>query len=193
MPRVRLLFDELLPQVVARALRELGFRVSHVGNVDDGSPAYGASDEEVLAHARQTNQVIVTSNHDMIVLCAEQVASVVWTDPRGRQFRRAELVVVAFGGIEQFSKRCPTRRRPCAYGCCARRPRCCRWNAQPSWRHGGCAGCDRGSALLVDVVRASRSTAWGDPSDRPLACKPSASALRRTWSELLDSADHSNH
>lgn len=104
MPRVRLLFDELLPQVVARALRELGFRVSHVGNVDDGSPAYGASDEEVLAHARQTNQVIVTSNHDMIVLCAEQVASVVWTDPRGRQFRRAELVVVAFGGIERWEQ-----------------------------------------------------------------------------------------
>lgn len=41
----------------------------------------------------------MTSNHDMVLLCAEEGESVIWIDPRGRQFLRNELVVVAFEGI----------------------------------------------------------------------------------------------
>jgi hypothetical protein len=58
----------------------------------------------VLAHARRTNQVVVTSNHDMIMLCAEENESVIWIDPRGRQFRRAEFVPLVFGRVEEWQK-----------------------------------------------------------------------------------------
>jgi hypothetical protein len=58
----------------------------------------------VLAHAKKTNQVVVTSNHDMIVLCAEQQESVIWIDPRGRQFRRTEFVPLVFGRVEEWQQ-----------------------------------------------------------------------------------------
>lgn len=98
-PRIRLLFDELLPASVARALNELGFRTSHVGDERHQQPPRGSSDERVLDHASATNQIVVTSNHDMIMLCAERQQSVVWIDPRGRQFRHDELALVAFQGV----------------------------------------------------------------------------------------------
>lgn len=78
------------------ALRLLGYNASWVGNDADGAPARGSSDEDVLDHAKRTGQVVVTSNHDMILLCAEQEESVVWLDPRGRQFKRDEMVVLVF-------------------------------------------------------------------------------------------------
>ena len=58
----------------------------------------------MLTHARRTNQVVVTSNHDMIMLCAEENESVIWIDPRGRQFRRAEFVPLVFGRVEEWQK-----------------------------------------------------------------------------------------
>ncbi len=58
----------------------------------------------MLAHAKRTNQVVVTSNHDMILLCAEEGESVIWIDPRGRQFRRAEFVALAFGRVEEWQE-----------------------------------------------------------------------------------------
>jgi hypothetical protein len=78
------------------ALRVLGYNASWVGNDADGAPITGSSDEDVLGHAKRTGQVVVTSNHDMILLCAEQEESVVWLDPRGRQFKRDEQVVLVF-------------------------------------------------------------------------------------------------
>lgn len=101
---MRLLFDELLPPGVARALHELGFSTSHVGHDGHGQPPRGSDDPTVLAHAAATNQVVVTYNHDMIVLCAERRQPVVWLDPRGRQFRHDELAVVAFSGIEAWQR-----------------------------------------------------------------------------------------
>ncbi|MGQ0847723.1 MAG: DUF5615 family PIN-like protein [Actinomycetota bacterium] len=97
-----MLFDEVLSPKVARALRELGFNTSHVGNVEDGAPPKGTSDRGILAHAKATGQVVVTSNHDMILLCEEQGESVIWIDPRGRQFRVDELALVAFKGIVEW-------------------------------------------------------------------------------------------
>jgi predicted nuclease of predicted toxin-antitoxin system len=79
---VQLLFDEAVSARVARALAELGFRVSHVGG--PGQPARGCDDATVIAAARRSNQVIVTSNADMVVLCAEEGESVIWLDPRDR-------------------------------------------------------------------------------------------------------------
>ena len=69
--KIRLLWDELLSHRVPQALRVLGFNVSHVGNHGDGAPPKGSTDREVLDHARSTNQIIVTSNHDMMLLCIE--------------------------------------------------------------------------------------------------------------------------
>ncbi|MBV8984246.1 MAG: DUF5615 family PIN-like protein [Acidimicrobiia bacterium] len=101
---MRLLFDELLPAKVARALRALGFRVSYVGADEDNQPARGSSDEEVLAHAQKTNQVVVTYNHDMLLLCAERNETVIWIDSRGRQLRFPAMARLAFDGIEEWER-----------------------------------------------------------------------------------------
>ncbi|MGH9269953.1 MAG: DUF5615 family PIN-like protein [Ilumatobacteraceae bacterium] len=97
-----MLFDELLSWPVARALRELGFRASHVGHEGDNAPSRGSADDVVLDYARTTNQIVVTSNHDMILLCAEENESVIWIDPRGRQLKRTELVPLVFGRVEEW-------------------------------------------------------------------------------------------
>lgn len=101
---MRLLWDELLSPRVPRALRELGLPTTHVGSADHGVPERGSSDEEVLAFAQQRNQVIVTSNHDMMELCAEAAQRFVWIDPRGRQLRLAEQVVLVFTQIERWER-----------------------------------------------------------------------------------------
>jgi predicted nuclease of predicted toxin-antitoxin system len=101
-PRQRFLFDELLPWKVASALHVLGFRTSHVGHVEHGQPPRGSSDKDVLVHAMKTSQIVVTYNHDMILLCAEQGQPVVWIDPRGRQYRHDELVLLAFKGMAKW-------------------------------------------------------------------------------------------
>lgn len=70
----------------------------------DSQPDRGSSDADILAHARTTNQIIATSNYDMIILCAELGESVLWIDPRSRQFRRAELAGLAFNRIEEWER-----------------------------------------------------------------------------------------
>jgi predicted nuclease of predicted toxin-antitoxin system len=87
---------------VPRALRVLGFATSHVGHDDDGAPPRGSSDRDVLDYARHTTQIIVTSNHDMMLICAEAAQRFVWLDPRGRQYSRAEQVLIVFTQIEQW-------------------------------------------------------------------------------------------
>ncbi len=103
-PRSRLLCDENLPWRVAGALRELGYNVSYVGNEGDGAPSRGSSDETILNHARITNQVVVTSNHDMILLCLEQPQSVIWLDPRGRKITLEEMVVLVFKAAHTWER-----------------------------------------------------------------------------------------
>ena len=96
--RIRLLFDENLPWRVPAALQILELRASYVGDdrANPPSPARGSTDAIVLAHARRANQVIVSSNLDMVLLCVENQQSVIWIDPHGRQFRREELAVLVF-------------------------------------------------------------------------------------------------
>lgn len=89
---------------MARALRALGVSASHVGHEGDKAPPRGSSDADVLAHAKKTDQVVVTSNHDMILLCAEEHEPVIWIDPRGRQLRRTEFVPLVFGRVEDWQK-----------------------------------------------------------------------------------------
>ena len=105
-PTIRLLFDENLPWRVAAALRILEFPVSHIGDnsASPPSPNRGSSDETVLSHAENANQLIVTSNLDMILLCVERSQSMIWIDPRGEHLRRAELALIAFKGIDDWSE-----------------------------------------------------------------------------------------
>lgn len=101
-PGVRLVWDELLSHRVAKALRALGFNVTWVGSDSDGAPARGSSDEEVIDFARRTNQVVVTSNHDMMALCDEARERFVWIDPYGRQLRLQDQVLLAFRQIGRW-------------------------------------------------------------------------------------------
>lgn len=102
---MRFLFDENLPWQVAEALRVLGIKVSYVGRKQDRSPARGSSDEAIYAHAKRTNQIVVTSNHDMILLCIGKGGFVIWIDPYGRQIKRNEMVMLVFGAIPEWERR----------------------------------------------------------------------------------------
>jgi len=105
-PSIRLIFDELLPWRVAEALEMLQFRTTYVGNQHHSNvPSRGSSDEEVLSYAQKTNRVIATSDHGMILLCAEHQQSVIWVDPRGRLFRREDLVLLVFKNISDWHDR----------------------------------------------------------------------------------------
>lgn len=89
---------------VAKALRALGLRVTWIGSTDDGVPAKGSSDAEVIDFALGANQVIVTKNHDMMMLCHEAGQRFVWLDPYGRKHEREEQVVIVFSQIRQWQQ-----------------------------------------------------------------------------------------
>lgn len=97
---IRVLFDELASPRVALALKELGFAVRHIGQ--DLQPEKGSEDEAVLDHAKRTNQVVLTNNHDMIVLCCEAEESVIWLDPRDKDMTFAAQVLLCFGQISEW-------------------------------------------------------------------------------------------
>ena len=102
---VRLLFDENLPWRVAAALQVLEFPVSYVGDdkASPASPPRGSSDQIVLEHAERVNQIVVTSNLDMILLCIERQQRVIWIDPRGSHLRREDLVILAFKNVSNWA------------------------------------------------------------------------------------------
>lgn len=99
---MRFLWDEQLSHQVPRALRVLGLNTTHVGNEADGAPARGSSDLDIIDFAAQTKQIIVTSNHDMMLLCAEASQRFVWLDPRGKQLSRVEQTLLVFRQIHRW-------------------------------------------------------------------------------------------
>lgn len=99
-PSLRLLFDENTSPRVARALTELGHPVTHIGG--DDAPPKGTPDEDVLGHALATNKMILTENHDLIVICAEAGAPVVWLDPRDKDMTFTTQVLLCFTQIAQW-------------------------------------------------------------------------------------------
>jgi len=113
-PRLRLLWDELLSIRVAAALRELGFNVTWIGSDRDaGVPAKGSTDANVIAYAQRTNQVIVTSNHDMMLLCDEAGQRFVWIDPRGRRLTSEKQVLLCFSQIRSWEEILDTDNKAC--------------------------------------------------------------------------------
>lgn len=99
-PQIRLLFDEHVSPRVARALGALGCRVGYVG--DEHQPPKGTEDADVLAHARTANQVVVTTNHDMIVLCAEEGESVIWLTPRDKDLTLEAVAAMCFAQLREW-------------------------------------------------------------------------------------------
>lgn len=99
-PSVRLIFDEQTSSKVAKSLAALGFNVSWVGG--PGQPARGSTDETVLDHAMRCNQIVVTANHDFIVLCCDRGEAVVWLDGRGTSLTFTQTVLRCFDQIEEW-------------------------------------------------------------------------------------------
>jgi hypothetical protein len=58
----------------------------------------------VLEHARNVNQTIVTTNHDMIVLCAEEEESVIWLTPRDKDISLEALVGMCFSQLREWQR-----------------------------------------------------------------------------------------
>ena len=58
----------------------------------------------MIAFAQKTNQVIVTSNHDMMLLCDEATQRFIWIDPRGRPLRQEEQVLLCFRQIRRWEE-----------------------------------------------------------------------------------------
>jgi predicted nuclease of predicted toxin-antitoxin system len=108
--RLRLLFDEQSSPKVARSLKALDLNVDWVGG--KGQPPRGADDEVVLDHAVRCSQVVLTSNHDLIVLCCDRGESLIWLDGRGTSLTLAETVVRCFGQIEAWDREVSNRGRP---------------------------------------------------------------------------------
>jgi predicted nuclease of predicted toxin-antitoxin system len=120
-PRIRLLWDENLSALVPEALRVLGFRTTWVGSGDEGVPAQGSDDSVVIEFAKRTNQIIVTSNHDMMTLCHESSQRFVWLDPRGRRLPREAQVLLVFTQIRAWEQLLAESPLLCVH---ARRTRC---------------------------------------------------------------------
>jgi predicted nuclease of predicted toxin-antitoxin system len=99
---IRLLWDENLTPRVPRALRELGLNTSHVGHKVDGSPDRGSSDSEIIEYSLRTNQIIVTSNHDMMLLCAEAGQRFVWLDPRGSHLSGIDQTLLVLRQVQEW-------------------------------------------------------------------------------------------
>lgn len=107
--RLRILFDELASPKVAKALKALDLNIEWVGG--PGQPARGSDDEVVLDHAVRCNQVVLTSNHDFIVLCCDRGESFIWLDGRGTSLTLVETVVRCFGQIEAWDREITNRGR----------------------------------------------------------------------------------
>ena len=74
----------------------------YVGHEEDGAPTRGSSDQTIIEFAKDTNQVVVTSNHDMVLLYFEQQQPVIWLDPRGRKITRDEMVILVFRAAREW-------------------------------------------------------------------------------------------
>jgi predicted nuclease of predicted toxin-antitoxin system len=91
-PRLRLLIDENLSPRIARALHELGYNVEAVHDADGLGVA--SPDGLILDVARRRNQVVVTINLDMVLICVEAQEPVIWVDPKRKKSLTYEEMVV---------------------------------------------------------------------------------------------------
>jgi predicted nuclease of predicted toxin-antitoxin system len=84
-------------------LRALGYNVHWIGQ--NGQPIRSTEDPDVLKHALKTNQTIVTSNFDMVIICAEAGEAVIWIDQRSNNLSKERLAVLSFTSIADWQER----------------------------------------------------------------------------------------
>jgi hypothetical protein len=66
----------------------------------------------------------------MILLCAEARENVFWIDPRGRQYRYEDFVLLAFSNITSWERLLDEATAPVVCARCAREVKCSRWTGQ---------------------------------------------------------------
>ena len=128
------------------ALAEVG--VAH-GGVSWRDPYRGSADDDIVTFERRTNQVIVTSNHDMMLICEQSGQRFVWIDPHGRKLSQREQVLLCLTQIEQWEA---ILGQPVVFACGLSEPG--PWPSSlprpPAWLGSGCAsltgndGCEFG-------------------------------------------------
>lgn len=87
---------------MARALKSLDLNVNWIGG--SKQPPKSTDDEDILGWVRRTNQVVVTTNHDMVVLCAEAGETVIWLDPRDRDISLEALTLMCFEQVAEWER-----------------------------------------------------------------------------------------
>lgn len=97
---LRLLFDENVSPAVAAALAALNVNAFAVGTPP--APDKGSTDLDLIAWAVKTNCVIVTYNHDMMLMAHTQRARFVWLDHRNRSMSRFEQARLVLSQIEAW-------------------------------------------------------------------------------------------
>lgn len=97
---LRLLFDENVSPSVAAALEALGLKTYAVGVPP--APEKGSTDPELIAWAVKTSCVIVTYNHDMMVMAHARGSRFVWLDHRNRSMSRFEQARLVPSQIEAW-------------------------------------------------------------------------------------------
>lgn len=110
---IRLFWDEDLSPLVPQALRVLRFHTTWVGASDEGIPARGSSDATLVEFAKTANEIIVTSNHDMMTLCHEAGQRFVWLDPHGRTLPYEAQVLLVFSQISTWQQILTESRSDC--------------------------------------------------------------------------------
>ncbi len=97
------MIDENLSPRIARALGALGYNVEAVHDAADLGVA--TPDDRILEIAKQRNQVIVTLNLDMVLICIEAEESVIWVDPKRKKgLTYEEMVVRFFEGVPRWER-----------------------------------------------------------------------------------------
>jgi predicted nuclease of predicted toxin-antitoxin system len=91
-------------------LRSVAHRSSH-----RSPPAEGSTDDEIVEHALHGGYIIVTSNHDMMQLCAEAGQRFVWLDPRSRQLTRAKQLLLILEQIDRWQQILETDATTCVH------------------------------------------------------------------------------
>lgn len=98
----RLIFDEQLSKRVAAALKELGAPVTAVGL--PGAPPKGTTDTRLIEWSVQQHRLIVTDNHDLMMIAPGLGGRFIWLDPRGKKYSLLETVHVVFRQLEAWTK-----------------------------------------------------------------------------------------
>lgn len=87
---------------VARALRELGKSVVHVGGPNQ--PTKGTDDSGVAAFAHRWKRLVFTQNFDMVIAAAGQGVRFIWYDGRGGTMTKMETALLLLTRWDEWER-----------------------------------------------------------------------------------------